>query len=93
MQTVFMGYGDGLVHSSVNGATRKHERVIDGVPVTTVAAEPVLLARSSSSRSSVTSTGRGTGERASRRSSMTAAGREVSGGSRLSAAGRGPSTS
>jgi hypothetical protein len=36
METLFIGYGDGLVRVSVNGSVR-HERVLDGVPVPMVA--------------------------------------------------------
>jgi len=39
METLFIGYGDGLVRATFNGSV-KHERVIDGVPVPMVAVDP-----------------------------------------------------
>jgi photosystem II stability/assembly factor-like uncharacterized protein len=39
METLFIGYGDGLVRASVNGPVET-ERVLDGVPVPMVAVDP-----------------------------------------------------
>lgn len=39
METLFIGYGDGLVRTSVNGGV-EHRKVIDGVLVQTVAVDP-----------------------------------------------------
>jgi photosystem II stability/assembly factor-like uncharacterized protein len=39
METLFIGYGDGLVRISLDGSV-EHRRVIDGVPVPMVAADP-----------------------------------------------------
>jgi photosystem II stability/assembly factor-like uncharacterized protein len=39
METLFIGYGDGLIRATVNGAV-SHERVLAGCPVPMVAADP-----------------------------------------------------
>jgi hypothetical protein len=39
MGTMFIGYDDGLVRTSINGSA-EHRRVLDGVPVAMVAADP-----------------------------------------------------